>query len=158
MKGDAYEGGHRVPFIVRWPGKIKPGMVSDATITHANLMATAAELVNNKDPKYRVEDSYSILSVLQGKTSKVPQQEAVVHHSSNGYYAIRKGDWKLIVGLGSGGFSNPKILIPKAGEPGVQLYNLKSDPHEDKNLAALHPEIVSALMEKLDQIKQIKQP
>lgn len=158
MKGDAFEGGHRVPFIVRWPGKIKAGTVSHATITHANLMATAAELVSNKDSRYMVEDSYSILSVLQGKTARVPRQEAVVHHSSVGYYAIRKGDWKLIVGLGSGGFTVPKMILPQKGEPSVQLFNLNSDPHEDKNVASLHPEIVKELMEKLDQIKQTKQP
>ena len=121
-------------------------------------MATAAELVNNQDPRYQVEDSYSLVAVLKGTSSKITGQVAVVHHSSNGYFAIRHGDWKLIVGLGSGGFSNPKILIPKEGEPGVQLYHLKSDPHEDKNMAALHPEIVKELMEKLEQIKQSKQP
>jgi len=158
MKGDAYEGGHRVPFIVRWPGHIKPGTISDATTSHANLMATAAELVKNQDPRYQVEDSYSLVSVLKGISSKIKGQAAVVHHSSNGYFAIRQGDWKLIVGLGSGGFSNPKIVSPKNGEPNVQLYNLKSDPHEDKNMAALHPEIVRELMEKLEQIKQSKQP
>jgi hypothetical protein len=62
------------------------------------------------------------------------------------------------VGLGSGGFTVPKMILPQKGEPSVQLYNLKSDPHEDKNMAALHPEIVKELMEKLDQIKQTKQP
>ena len=158
MKGDAHEGGHRVPFIVRWPSRIKPGTISDATTSHANLMATAAELVKNQDPRYQVEDSYSLVSVLKGTSSKITGQEAVVHHSSNGYFAIRQGDWKLIVGLGSGGFSNPKIVSPKNGEPNVQLYNLKSDPHEDQNMAALHPEIVKELMEKLEQIKQSKQP
>jgi arylsulfatase A-like enzyme len=158
MKGDAYEGGHRVPFIVRWPGKIKPGTISHATTSHANLLATAAELVNNQDPHYQVEDSYSLMGVWKGTSPTIKGQEAVVHHSSNGFYAIRKGDWKLIVGLGSGGFTVPKLIQPKNGEPGVQLYNLRSDPHEDKNMASLHPEIVKELMEKLEQIKQSKQP
>ena len=158
MKGDAYEGGHRVPFIVRWPGKIKPGTISHVTTSHANLLATAAELVNNQDPHYQVEDSYSLLGIWKGTSPTIKGQEAVVHHSSNGFYAIRKGDWKLIVGLGSGGFTVPKLIQPKNGEPGVQLYNLRSDPHEDKNMASLHPEIVKELMEKLEQIKQSKQP
>ena len=158
MKGDAYEGGHRVPFIVRWPGKIKPGTISHATTSHANLLATAAELVNNQDPHYQVEDSYSLMGVWKGTSPTIKGQEAVVHHSSNGFYAIRKGDWKLIVGLGSGGFTVPKLIQPKNGEPDVQLYNLRSDPHEDKNMASLHPEIVKELMEKLEQIKQSKQP
>jgi len=153
MKGDAFEGGHRVPFIVRWPGSTKPGAVSAATTTLANMMSTAAEIVGNTNPRYNTEDSYSILSVLKGKSTSVDNQPAVVHSSSIGYFAIRIGDWKLIQGLGSGGFTVPKQINPKPGEAIGQLYNLVQDPHEDKNLYDQNPEKVKALTEMLNQIR-----
>lgn len=153
MKGDAFEGGHRVPFIVRWPGTVKPGRTSEATTTLANLMSTAAEIVGNTHPRYNTEDSYSILSVLKGKSISVDNQPAVVHSSSIGYFAIRIGDWKLIQGLGSGGFTVPKQINPKTGEAKGQLYNLAEDPHEDKNLYDQFPEKVKTMTEMLMQIR-----
>jgi len=153
MKGDAFEGGHRVPFIVKWPGNTKPGAVSGATTTLANLMSTAAEIVGNTNPRYQTEDSYSILSVLKGKSKSVDNQPAVVHSSSIGYFAIRIGDWKLIQGLGSGGFTVPKQIKAKPGEAIGQLYNLAEDPHEDKNLYDQYPEKVKTLTEMLNEIR-----
>ncbi|WP_379847549.1 sulfatase family protein [Larkinella bovis] len=155
MKGDAFEGGHRIPFIVRWPGKVKAGSVSDATTTLANLLATCNDLVSKKAASLP-EDSYSILPVLLGKSKTVPGQPAVVHSSSIGYYAIRKGDWKLIEGLGSGGFTVPKQLKPEAGGPTGQLYNLASDIGETRNLYQQNPEKVRELTELLTRIKQSK--
>jgi arylsulfatase A len=155
MKGDAFEGGHRIPFIVRWPGKVKAGTVSDATTTLANLMATAVDIVGDKSDQYRVEDSYSILPVLTGKMNAVENQPAVVHSSSAGFFAIRQGDWKLIMGLGSGGFTVPKEIKPRAGEPAVQLYNLKDDPGETQNMAAANPGKVSELTRLLGTIKAL---
>jgi len=154
MKGDAFEGGHRIPFIVRWPGKVKAGSVSNATTTLANLTATCKEILGNKTPN--PEDSYSILPVLLGKAQQVPNQPAVVHSSSIGYFAIRKGDWKLIEGLGSGGFTEPRDVKPKAGEPIGQLYNLATDQLETTNLYQQYPEKVKELTTLLDQIKQGK--
>lgn len=156
MKGDAFEGGHRIPFIVKWPEKVKPGTVSDATTTLANLMATCADIVNDKEPNFITEDSYSILPVLLGKTRQVPQQTAVVHSSSIGYYAIRKGDWKLILGLGSGGFTEPRKVEPTVGKPEGQLYNLATDIAETNDVYAQNPEKVKELTLLLDQIKQSK--
>lgn len=156
MKGDAFEGGHRIPFIVRWKGKVKAGTVSDATTTLANLLATCADIVGNKEAKYKVEDSYSILPVLLGKAKQVPNQTAVVHSSSVGFYALRKGDWKLIEGLGSGGFTVPKEVEPKAGQPTGQLYNLATDPHEDHDVYTQYPEKVKELKAALEEIKQKK--
>ncbi len=156
MKGDAFEGGHRIPFIVKWPHKVKAGSVSNATTTLANLMATCAEIVKDKDPKYITEDSYSILPVLLGKSKQVPQQEAVVHSSSIGYYAIRKGDWKLILGLGSGGFTEPRKIEPTVGKPEGQLFNLATDIAETNDVYAQYPEKVKELTLLLDQIKQSK--
>jgi arylsulfatase A-like enzyme len=156
MKGDAFEAGHRVPFIVRWPATIKAGTVSDATTTLANLMATSAEMVGEKSPAFKTEDSYSLLPVLKGKSTSVTNQPAVVHISSMGYMVIRKGDWKLIQGLGSGGFTLPKEVKPALGEAPGQLYNLAEDLHEDNNVYDKYPEKVKELTEMLNNIKQSK--
>lgn len=156
MKGDAYEGGHRVPFIVRWPAQVKPGTVSHATTTLANLMATAAEITGDRNPRNVPEDSYSILPVLKGDLKDVPDQPAVVHSSSVGFYAVRVGDWKLIEGLGSGGFSTPKQIKPKPGGPDGQLFNLKDDPAEEKDLFSENPDKVKELREMLKMVREGK--
>jgi arylsulfatase A-like enzyme len=156
MKGDAFEGGHRVPFIVRWPGQVKSGTVSHATTTLANLMSTAAAITGDRNPQHVPEDSYSILPVLRGQATDVPGQPAVVHSSSVGFYAIRVGDWKLIEGLGSGGFTTPKQIKPKPGGPDGQLYNLKDDPGEERDLFVQHPEKVTELREMLKRIREGK--
>jgi arylsulfatase A-like enzyme len=155
MKADAWEGGHRIPFMVRWPGHIQPGSVSNATTTLANLLATSAEIVG-LDPKLlQGQDSYSILPVLLGKADKVPDQDAVVHHSSQGMFAIREGDWKLVEGRGSGGFSEPVFYEPKPGEAPGQLFNVKDDPSETIDLYLQEPEMVNVLTHKLDSIKNL---
>jgi arylsulfatase A len=156
MKGDAFEGGHRIPFIVRWPGKVRANTVSNATTTLANLMATCREIVGDKDPKFDTEDSYSILPVLLGKAKQVNEQPAVVHSSSIGFFAIRKGDWKLIEGMGSGGFTEPRQLNPAPGQPLGQLYNLSSDIAEQNNLYDKNPEKVKELSDLLAEMKQSK--
>ncbi|GAA4431203.1 sulfatase-like hydrolase/transferase [Ravibacter arvi] len=152
MKADIYEGGHRIPFIVKWPGRTRAGQVSEATTTLTNLVATVAEITGGKKVPGLPEDSYSILSVLTGKSGYVEGQPAVVHSASNGYYAIREGDWKLIQGLGSGGFTEPKTLIPAPGQPKGQLYNLAEDAGETTDLYQKHPEKVKELTEKLEAI------
>ncbi|MEZ5104998.1 MAG: arylsulfatase [Draconibacterium sp.] len=154
MKADAWDGGHRIPFMVRWPGHIQPGSVSNATTTLANLLATVADITGVNQVKG--EDSYSILPVLLGKTDKVPGQDAVVHHSSKGLFAIRYGDWKLIEGRGSGGFSEPVFYDPKPGEAPGQLFNIKDDPSETFDLYQQKTEIVKQLTIKLDSIKHLK--
>lgn len=156
MKGDAFEGGHRIPFIVRWPGVVKANTVSNATTTLANMMATCAEIMGVTDAAYKTEDSYSILPILTGKATAVPNQPAVVHSSSIGYFAIRKGDWKLIEGLGSGGFTEPRDVKPKDGEPTGQLYNLDTDIAETNDLYLKNPEKVKELRDLLAEIKQGK--
>ncbi len=157
MKADAWDGGHRIPFIVKWPGYVQPGSVSNATTTLANLMATTADITGVQSEQVEGEDSYSILPVLLGEADKVPGQDAVVHHSSKGVFAIRYGDWKLIEGLGSGGFSEPVSIEPKPGEAPGQLYNLKNDPSETVDLYNQEPEIVKMLTLKLDSIKNLNQ-
>jgi arylsulfatase A-like enzyme len=102
LKGGIYEGGHRVPFIARWPGHIGPGGESDETICLSDLMATVADIVGYPLPADAGEDSYSIVPALTGLTTDKPIREATVHHSSTGMLAIRQGKWKYIEGRGAG--------------------------------------------------------
>lgn len=143
-KADIYEGGHRVPFIARWPGRIAAGTTSDALVCEMDLMATCADLTASALPATAAEDSVSLLPILTGQT-KGEVREALVHHSINGSFGIRQGDWKLCLCPDSGGWSAPKPGKAPAGSPPFQLFNLKTDPAETKNLYADHPEIVQRL-------------
>lgn len=150
-KADIYEGGHRVPFIARWDGKVKPGSVSSDPVCLVDLFATCAEIIGAKTNDSTAEDSVSILPALLGKSTK-PVREAVVHHSMDGSFAIRQGKWKLALCPGSGGWSKPvppsRKKNPVNEEPikdWVQLFDLEADPAETKNLASNHPEIVANL-------------
>jgi arylsulfatase A-like enzyme len=117
-------------------------------------MATCAELVGNHSARFEAQDSYSILPVLTGAAKAVVGQPAIVNISSTGHFDIRKGPWKLIEKLGSGGMSDPKEVQPKPGEAPGQLYDLDKDPHEDHNLYSSHPEKVKELEELLEKIKE----
>ena len=145
IKSDAWDGGHRVPFLARWPGRIPAGTTCDETIAHVDLMATLAAVLGEQLPEDAGQDSYNILPALEGKKLDHPIREALVHHSGGGMFAIRQGPWKLILGLGSGGFSRPSRVKPKPGGPVGQLYNLADDPSEKNNLYQEHPEIVERL-------------
>ncbi|MEM6690546.1 MAG: arylsulfatase [Planctomycetota bacterium] len=145
-KADAYEGGHRVPFIVRWPSKIRANTRTQQTITQADVMATLADLTKHEIPDDAAEDSVSLLPVLLDNDNGRPLHEAVVHHSSSGYFAVRQGNWKLLFCRGSGGWSAPKENIAKKqGLPDRQLYDLDVDPKETTNIAANHPDLVDRL-------------
>jgi arylsulfatase A len=109
------------------------------------MLATVADLVGTPLPPNAGEDSYSLLPILLGNDLEAPLREATVHHSLNGMFAIRQGPWKLILGRGSGGFSQPQTLVPAPGEPEGQLYNLYDDPGETTNLYLNHPGIVARL-------------
>jgi len=148
QKGCIWEGGHRVPFIAKWPGKIKAGTKSDQTITLADLMATSAAIINEKLPEGAGEDSYNVLPALLGTTQGESIHDVTIHHSGGGVFAIRVGEWKLIWESEEGGYDNG----PEPGSPG-QLYNLKEDPFEQNNLFHLKPEIVSELSKKLAQVQ-----
>jgi arylsulfatase A len=122
-------------------------------------MSTCAELVGNHSPKFEAEDSYSILPILKGKATVAKGQPAIVNISSKGGLDIRKGSWKLITQLGSGGFTVPVSIQPKEGGPIGQLYNLETDIHEDNNVYAQYPEKVKELTELLEKIqKATKRP
>jgi arylsulfatase A len=144
-KADIYEGGHRVPFILRWPAGVKAGRVSDEVICQSDLLATCAAIVGEKLPVTAGEDSVSILPALNGEKLNAPLREAIVHHSINGSFAIRQGAWKLCLCPDSGGWSDPKPGKAPAGSPAFQLFNLESDPAETNNVVAAHPEIVAKL-------------
>ena len=148
-KADIFEGGHRVPFIVRWPGKVMAGTSSAQTVCLTDFMATAAEIVGVKIPAGAAEDSVSFLPVLLG--AEGARRTTLVSHSINGSFAIREGNWKLCLCAGSGGWSAPKPGTPaEKGLPTEQLYDLATDRAEQKNVAAEHPEIVKRLGELLE--------
>jgi arylsulfatase A-like enzyme len=140
-KADIFEGGHRVPYLVSWPAKVKPG-TSDRLLCTTDLFATVADIIGVTYPDSVAVDSYSYLSALNLK-SKAKERASVVHHSINGSFAIRKGEWKAVFCPGSGGWSAPKPNSKAIEElPPVQLYNLKEDVAEEVNLQAQHPEMV----------------
>ncbi len=149
-KSDIWDGGHRVPFLVRWPARVKAGSKSDALICLGDLMATCAEVLGVKLPDNTGEDSVSILPALLDSGKAVRQ--TIVHHSINGRFAIRQGNWKLELCPGSGGWGKPgDAAATKQGLPGVQLYDLSNDIGERKNVQAEHPDVVARLKESLEQ-------
>ncbi len=154
QKADIWEGGHHVPFVARWPGRIAKGTTSDQVVCLNDLLATAAAIVGEALPGNAGEDSYNILPALLGQDGGKPIREAIVHHSGNGVFAIRQGSWKLILGRGSGGFSEPRSVKPKPGEPAGQLYNLADDLAETRNLYQQRPEIVKRLSALLERYKR----
>ena len=154
MKGDAWEAGHRMPFIVRWPGRVKAGTVSDQTICFTDLLATFAEICGAKLPPAAGPDSFSFLPVIEGRQPKgQPVRGPIVMRAgSSPAMVIRSGDWKLINQLGSGGFSQPKTIKPEPSGPAGQLYHLHNDLAETNNLYLQHPEIVARLAAEMQRI------
>jgi arylsulfatase A-like enzyme len=156
MKADIWEGGHHVPFIVRWPGEINPGTQSDETICLTDFMATAAAIINEELPNNAAVDSYNLLPVLKGEIYNKPLREATVHHSGGGQFAIRQGKWKLILGGGSGGWTSPRndSEAEKLGLPLIQLYDINEDIEEQNNLQEDYPEVVQKLEQLLNDYRE----
>jgi arylsulfatase A-like enzyme len=151
-KADIFEGGHRIPFIVRWPGKVARGSSCAQTICLTDLLATAAGIVERRLPDTAGEDSVSILPALLGKSLPHPLREATVHHSINGSFSIRQGKWKLELCPGSGGWSEPRPAeARKLNLPPVQLYDLEKDVGEKNNVHKEHPEVVRQMTDLLAQ-------
>ena len=143
-KGDAWEGGHRVPFIARWPGRVKPGSVCGALVHQADLLATCADILGAAMPDNAGEDSFSLLPLLLGTREAV--RETAVSQSVNGTLALRRGHWKMVFGKGSGPWGRD------GADASASLFHLGRDLGEKTNLSAEHPEIVSemtALMTKI---------
>ena len=154
MKADAWEGGHRMPFIVRWPERVKAGTVSAQTICFTDLLATFADVCGVKLPTGAGPDSFSFLPVLEGRQPEgwPIRGPIVMQAGSSSAMMIRSGDWKLINQLGSGGFTQPKTIKPGPGDPAGQLYNLRDDPAETNNLFLKYPEIVARLEAEMQRI------
>jgi arylsulfatase A-like enzyme len=147
-KADLWEGGHRVPFVARWPGTVKVGTSSAAVVCLTDLMATCAEITGAKVPETAGEDSVSFLPVLRGEKGN---RETLVSHSIAGHFAIRKGAMKLMLTPGSGGWSDPRPGSDgEKGLPADQLYDLAADRGEQKNLIAVKAEVAKELADLLD--------
>ncbi len=160
-KRDAWEGGHRVPFMARWPGKIKAGAVSDETMCHVDFMATVAAIIGAKLPDNAAEDSVNVLPVLLGEPHDLPAREATVHHSANGNFALRKGDWVLIdapTGDDNGTHGEPQWLKAERGytkhDQSGELFNVREDLGERHNYFAEKPDLVTELKTLLERYKR----
>ncbi|WP_158965990.1 arylsulfatase [Paraglaciecola sp. L3A3] len=144
-KADIWEGGHRVPYVVRWPGNIKPGTSHDNTVVHNSLLATSADILNVTLPNNAAVDSFSILPALKGSSEKT--HPVSIFASISGHLAIRVGDWKLATCKGSCGWSKDGDDLTE-----MQLYNMKTDRAETNNLYNEKPEIVAQLKKQLEQV------
>ncbi len=159
VKRDAWEGGHRVPFLARWPGRIPAGRTSAETICHVDLLATCAALVDAQLPPNAGEDSFNILPALRGEPLDRPIRPATLLHSSSGKFALRQNQWVLI--------DAPTGNDNKPGEPEwfkqqrgystnafpAELYDLHADPSQRRNLYGEKPEVVQRLKALLEKYK-----
>jgi len=146
MKADTWDGGHRIPFLVRWPDRVQPG-TSDQLVCLFDIFATMAEVIAAELPA-GPQDSRSLLPLLGG--TDAPIREELVHHGYNGLFGLRQGDWKYIAGTGSGGFSpDPR---PALYDPPAQLYNMRQDIRERHNLCFEEPEIRRRLATRLAEL------
>lgn len=153
MKADIYDGGHHIPFLARWPGHITAGAVSSQLGCLTDLCATAAEVSGAALPRDAAEDSFSLAPALFGTKPVTAVRDTVIHHSAQGLFAIRRGPWKLAMGRGSGGFTQPAAITPKEGEPEGELYNLADDPEETRNLWLEKQDMVKSLTAALVQAR-----
>lgn len=160
LKRDQWEGGHRTPFIVCWPGKIPAGSVSDQLISQTDVMATCASIIGATLPNDAGEDSYDMLPVLLGNQGNAPVRTYMLQQTHKHEMSIRQGNWKYLDHQGSGGndYTAKEYLRPYIQEdtdpdaPG-QLYNLTSDPGERRNLYSKYPELVEHLRSQLEHFK-----
>ncbi len=163
VKRDLWEGGHRVPFIACWPGRIPADSVQDEVICLTDLMATVAGLIDYALPENAAEDSYDVRRALFGEKIEKPLREATVHHGSKGWFGIRQSDWVLI-DHPSGDNNNPgrnaepewfrRERGAKAHDRPVELFNLREDRVQRANLAAAHPDKVEAMQALLERYRR----
>ena len=151
VKRDIYEGGHRIPFIVRWPGQIEAGAVSDEVVSQVDLAATFATMIDYPLSKEEAIDSYNLLPVLHGEDYARPLRTATVQNTSAGKFALRQGDWVLIDAPSGSAKKESKSYLQHfelddygKGNRGL-LFNLKTDPGQSENLYAQHPEKVESM-------------
>ena len=147
-KADIYEGGHRVPLIVRWPGRVDGGRKTSALTCLTDLYTTLQHLTGQPRLAVGGEDGFSLVGVFSGENTS--DRDTLVSHSIGGSFAIRQGSWKLCLCAGSGGWSDPREpAAKKNGLPSLQLFNLAEDAAETTNLAHQHPERVTLLLQLL---------
>ena len=160
VKRDDWEGGHRTPFIVRWPGKVKAGSTTDQLTSLTDILATCGAIAGAELPNDAAEDSYDMSGVLLGTQADKPVRDYMLEQTISLAMSIRHGKWKLLAHKGSGGNNYEKredlrpYIIPdnEPDAPG-QLYDLATDPGEKTNVYNEHPDIVRALTEKLEEFK-----
>lgn len=159
MKRDQWEGGHRVPFLVRWPGQVPAGTTSDETLCQTDLMATFAALVESELPDKAAEDSFNFLPVFLGAESPAPIRPYTLHQTIRLDLAIRRGPWKYLDHKGSGGNRYDRKGLEQYALPNTtpeapgQLYHLGNDPGETTNLYFEEPEVVKELKALLEESK-----
>ncbi len=159
-KRDVWEGGHRTPFVVAWPGRIPGGKVSDRLVSQTDIFATVADLLNVSLPSDCAEDSFSFLDeLLSGKTVEESRALAIHHTGTSDTLALRQGDWVLIAGpSGDNAAQEPEWFRKERGvvahDQSVELFNLNTDPQQTKNCAADFPEKVNEMRHLLDELKQ----
>jgi arylsulfatase A-like enzyme len=153
QKADIYEGGHRIPYIAKWPSKIKPDSKSNQIICTTDLLATVSAIINKPLPDEAGEDSINMLSAYLGTDKGKQIREYTIHHSLEGFFSIRKGKWKLTTKLGSGGFTPPIYDDPKEEGKAGSLYNLQEDIKEQTNLYNQYPDVVGELTQLLEKAK-----
>jgi arylsulfatase A-like enzyme len=146
-KADIFDGGHRVPFLVRWTGRVKSGTVVDELVCLTDLLATVADIAGERLPSDAGEDSVSFLPLLEGRKAI---REEVVHHSINGSFAIRDRRWKLAFCGDSGGWSEPRPGKGSQALPSVQLFDMQSDAGEKQSVGVEHAEEVKRLTETME--------
>lgn len=149
QKGDIWDGGHRIPFIVSWPDRIEENSEYNHLVSLTDVFSTFAEMTDQEMDSETGDDSFSFLPVLNGETDN-PVRQTMVHHSSRGMYSIRTDEWKFIDGLGSGGFTEPYFEEQQNGEASGQLYRVKSDSLESENIYMQHPDKATELQETLE--------
>lgn len=156
QKSDIWEGGHRVPMLVRWPDEIKAGAVQSELVGLNDIFATLADIIDKPLPPKAAPDSRSFAGVLLNQPD-ASGRTYLISTSMNGMKCIRENDWKFVDGQGPGGISSgwwgARYYQPAKDEPAGQLYNLKNDPGEQNNLYHQHPEIVKRLQKKLNHIE-----
>ncbi|WP_405575602.1 arylsulfatase [Winogradskyella sp. Asnod2-B02-A] len=149
-KSDLWDGGHRIPFIVKWPNNIAPNSTNNDLICLTDIFATFSEITDIAMPSKSGEDSVSFLPALHGEAIN-STRAGVIHHSISGHFGYRLGKWKLLLARGSGGWSTPKEDDPTLDTmPVAQLYDMENDPAETTNLYTTHPEIAEQLLKQLE--------
>ncbi len=150
QKGDIWNGGHRIPLLIKWPEGINSEVICDQTVSLIDIIATLSDLTGQKIPPSQAEDSYSFYHVLKGSYQK-PVRDQIIYISASGKLAIQSANWKYMNFLGSGGFTDPSYIRPVEGGPQGQLYNLSVDPLEQDNLFQDEPDMVRKLSRMLEE-------